>query len=276
LFIIGLSKKVLIANVLGGYADTSFANIDSSMAWIGILCYSFQIYFDFAGYSDMAIGIGRMIGFTFPENFNCPYISQSITEFWRRWHISHGAWMRDYLYIPQGGNRVKSKFRLYFNLSIVFVVSGIWHGAAWTFVAWGVIHGLFLIFDRLFLEKLTQRLGIFLRILLTFFIVLNSWVVFRAESFADALLYYQKMYLGGFDLHKNFFNKEIWFILSVAIFFSILPIFKFGDKLKIRIFYKQYSNKGFVLYSVVALLLLMLCVGSITSSGFNPFIYFRF
>lgn len=145
-FIIGLSKKVLIANVLGAEADKAFAfsqdELTSNIAWIGILAYTFQIYFDFSGYSDMAIGLGRMMGFKFPENFNNPYVSQNITEFWRRWHITLGRFMRDYLYIPLGGNRVTVS-RMYFNLAFVFIVSGFWHGAAWNFLIWGAYHGFF-------------------------------------------------------------------------------------------------------------------------------------
>src|SRR3984957_349801 len=156
-FIIGLSKKVLIANQLGLQADIIFSSnyhtLNSGIAWIGALAYTFQIYFDFSGYSDMALGLGRMMGFKFPENFNNPYISQSITEFWRRWHISLGNWMRNYLYIPLGGNRVKSSSRLYFNLWIVFIASGLWHGASWNFVIWGAWHGTFLVMERIFLNK---------------------------------------------------------------------------------------------------------------------------
>jgi alginate O-acetyltransferase complex protein AlgI len=147
-FCLGLSKKVLVANAVGAYADDVFGtNItlqSGTTAWLGLLCYTMQIYFDFSGYSDMAIGLGKMMGFTFPENFNNPYTSQSITEFWRRWHITLGAWMRNYLYIPLGGNRV-SNLRLYFNLWIVFLASGLWHGASWNFIIWGAYHGAFLI-----------------------------------------------------------------------------------------------------------------------------------
>lgn len=159
---VGLSKKVLIANVLGEQVDKIFAmttgDISTPLAWIGVVAYSFQIYYDFSGYSDMAIGIGRMIGFSFPENFNNPYISQNITEFWRRWHITLGRFMRDYLYIPLGGNQVPVQ-RLYFNLWVVFLISGLWHGAAWNFVVWGAFHGLFLVADRMFLIRLTKPLG---------------------------------------------------------------------------------------------------------------------
>jgi len=162
-FGIGLAKKVLIANVMGAEADHAFSlaegELTSSIAWVGILAYTFQIYFDFSGYSDMAIGMGRIMGFKFPENFNNPYVSRSITEFWRRWHMTLGSWMRDYLYIPLGGSRVKTKRRMYFNLWFVFLASGLWHGAAWNFVIWGAFHGFFLILDKLFFLKLSNKMG---------------------------------------------------------------------------------------------------------------------
>src|SRR5690606_8522302 len=162
-FCIGLGKKVLIANVVGEQADLIMnqpvENITFISSWIGILAYTFQIYFDFAGYSDMAIGLGKMMGFSFPENFNNPYTSKSITEFWRRWHMTLGQWMRDYLYIPLGGNRVDSKTRLYFNLWFVFLVSGLWHGASWNFVIWGAFHGFFLILDKIFLLQVLNKIG---------------------------------------------------------------------------------------------------------------------
>ncbi|MFI5164794.1 MAG: MBOAT family O-acyltransferase, partial [Bacteroidia bacterium] len=180
-FAIGLAKKVLIANVLGAQADQIFnlpyEELNTSSAWIGALCYTFQIYFDFSGYSDMAIGLARTMGFRFPENFNNPYISQSITEFWRRWHMSLSRWMRDYLYIPLGGNKV-SVPRMYFNLCFVFLISGLWHGAQWTFIIWGAYHGLFLVLDRLFLLKLTEKIGKIPRIIFAFFVVVIGWVFF--------------------------------------------------------------------------------------------------
>ena len=190
-FGIGLAKKVLIANVLAEQADAIFAmapaTLSVTMAWVGALAYTFQIYFDFSGYSDMAIGLGRLMGFQFPENFNNPYVSRSITEFWQRWHITLGRWMRDYLYIPLGGNRVAPS-RLYLNLWTVFILSGFWHGAAWTFVAWGAFHGLFLVLDRLFLLRVYQRLGA-LSIVPTFLVTVVGWVLFRAETLAGAGVY---------------------------------------------------------------------------------------
>ncbi|MBN2683484.1 MAG: MBOAT family protein [Bacteroidales bacterium] len=279
-FIIGLSKKVLIANVMGAKADeifsSNFYQLDSTSAWIGILAYTFQIYYDFAGYSDMAIGLGRMMGFKFPENFDNPYISQNISEFWRRWHITLGRWMKDYLYIPLGGNKVNSKSRLYFNLWFVFLVSGLWHGASWTFVAWGGYHGLFLILDRLFLLKFFKLIGKYPSILITFFLTVMGWVIFKIEDFDLAILYYQKLF--EFNFHKvvMFHYNEFFFVLGIAFLFAFLTLSKFGLKLQERIFFKDYSNKQHITATVLALIFLIFCIASITASDFNPFIYFRF
>ena len=279
-FSIGLGKKVLIANVMGQYADEIFAmgtgELDTGLAWLGVVCYSFQIYFDFSGYSDMAIGIGKILGFTFPENFNCPYISRNITEFWRRWHITLGTWMRDYLYIPLGGNKVSSKRRLYFNLWIVFIISGLWHGSAWTFVIWGVYHGLFLILDRLFLIKFFDKIGKWPSILINYIIVLFSWVVFRSEDFDSALQYSQKMLSFDFNAHLLFYNREVWGVLFIAFFFSFFPAFSFGQKLVNNVFNKDYNLRQYIVLSFASIILLILSISSITTSGFNPFIYFRF
>jgi len=279
-FIIGLSKKVLIANVLGAEADRIMAmdvsSIDSTTAWIGILAYTFQIYFDFSGYSDMAIGIGRMIGFKFPENFNNPYISKSISEFWRRWHITLSTWMRDYLYIPLGGNRVKTNRRLYFNLWFVFLISGLWHGASWNFVIWGGFHGFFLILDRLFLLKLLQKSGKFVSTAFTFLVVMMGWVVFRIEDFPTALAYYVKLF--SFDFSRIYFssNPQLFFIMLVAILFSFSTISKYGLHLQEAVFYSKYSIRRKSVMLVLTVGLLILSVASVTTSGFNPFIYFRF
>jgi alginate O-acetyltransferase complex protein AlgI len=279
-FSIGLGKKVLLANVMGKYADQIFAmdhaSLDAGLAWVGVVCYGFQIYWDFSGYSDMAIGIGRMIGFTFPENFNVPYISKNITEFWRRWHMTLGTWMRDYLYIPLGGNQVNTRFRLFFNLWVVFLISGLWHGAAWSFIIWGVFHGLFLIFDRLFLIRFTKYIGSVPSILLTYIIVLFSWVIFRSENFSLALSFMGKMWTGGWDFHGIFLNREMWAIIGVSFLFSFAPASKIGSKLMDLAYQQKFTLPTYLLFSVFAILLVVLSVGSITSSGFNPFIYFRF
>lgn len=279
-FIIGLSKKVLIANVLGEQVDKIFAMdpsaISTSLAWIGIIAYSFQIYFDFSGYSDMAIGIARMIGILFPENFDNPYISRNITEFWRRWHISLSRWMRDYLYIPLGGNKVKSKARLYLNLWIVFLISGFWHGAAWTFIIWGAFHGLFLIADRLFMVKFTDRIGKIPSMFLTYVIVLVGWVFFRADSLHYAVRYVKHMFSFNNSADMPYIDAKFYFILILAALFSFAASWEKIHLVQNNVLFHPPSNRrtwGFVLGGIV---LMMLCVGSISSSGFNPFIYFRF
>ncbi len=278
-FTVGLAKKVLIANVLGEQVDMIFGTgqmeFNTLTAWVGITAYAFQIYFDFSGYSDMAIGIGRMIGFDFPENFNNPYISQSISEFWRRWHITLGRWMRDYLYIPLGGNRVSTK-RLYFNLWVVFLISGLWHGAAWNFVIWGAFHGLFLVMDKLFLLKFYKKIGKIPSIVITFFITLVGWVLFRVESMTQAGDYFHNMFAADFKYDGHYFDTKFWFIMAVAFFFSFFGGFKKIEKWQMKLYEKNKNAATLVLFFLIAVLLFIISLGYITSSGFNPFIYFRF
>jgi len=278
-FVVGLSKKVLIANVLGEAVDDIFAlggdNINSLTAWYGIIAYSFQIYFDFSGYSDMAIGIGRMIGFRFPENFNNPYISQNISEFWRRWHMTLGRFMKDYLYIPLGGNRV-STGRMYLNLWVVFLISGFWHGAAWNFVIWGGFHGIFLIADRIFLLKVYKAIGKIPSIIITYFIVLISWVFFRAETLPDAILYLKKMFAFTAEASQFNFESKFYTILVVAVFFSFWGGIKAIERWQDKLFAEDQRNRTFILMSVFSIIFFIISLSAITSSGFNPFIYFRF
>ena len=277
-FSIGLAKKVLIANSIGSTIDPYFSNIevlDTSTAWVAIIGYTFQIYFDFSGYSDMAIGLGKMMGFRFPENFNSPYISKNITEFWRRWHMTLGDWMRDYLYIPLGGNRVDSKMRLYFNLSFVFLMSGLWHGASWNFVLWGIFHGLFLILDRLFLIKLFKKLGTLLSIMITFFIVVLSWVIFRIESFTEAKLFYKKLFaFEGLSLPQ--LEGGFWLTFVLAIVISFITISKIGLKWEASLLATPKKSSKGTLQLLLSILLFILCLTEIGTSSFNPFIYFRF
>jgi alginate O-acetyltransferase complex protein AlgI len=279
-FIVGLSKKVLIANVLGAEVDKIFETapdmLNTSTAWLGIIAYSFQIYFDFAGYSDMAIGIAKMIGFKFPENFDNPYISQSITEFWRRWHITLGRWMRDYLYIPLGGNKVKTKARLYFNLWIVFLLSGLWHGASWNFVIWGAFHGLFLIADRIFLVSFYNKIGKIPSIIITYIIVLIGWVFFRANDLPYATGFIHKMFAFDFKPVDLYFYSNFYTLLIVAAFFSFWGIFKFSIRFQERFYFSEYKLSSMFIMTFVSLISFILCVSAITSSGFNPFIYYRF
>jgi alginate O-acetyltransferase complex protein AlgI len=277
-FVFGLAKKVLIANQMGAVADEIFglnyANMDTVTAWVGCLAYTFQIYFDFSGYSDMAIGIAKMMGFKFPENFNNPYISQSITEFWRRWHMTLGSWMKNYLYIPLGGNKV-SKGRLYFNLWLVFLASGLWHGASWSFVFWGAFHGFFLVIERAFFGSILLKIGKLPSLLITFLIVSIGWVFFRVEKIKDAFLYIKRMF--AFDLNKqNSFDPEFWPYFFLAVFFSFFTISGYGKKLQNAIYYNAYSNTKHSIIWLVTIILFGLSISSITSSGFNPFIYFRF
>ncbi|MCD6346868.1 MAG: MBOAT family protein [Bacteroidales bacterium] len=279
-FIIGLAKKVLIANTLGEQVDAVFAlpgdSLGTGVAWIGIIAYSFQIYYDFAGYSDMAIGIGRMIGFKFPENFNNPYISQNITEFWRRWHMTLSRWMKDYLYIPLGGSRVKTSRRLYFNLWIVFLISGLWHGAAWNFIVWGAFHGLFLVLDRLFLVKLGKRIGKIPSVIFTYLITLVGWVLFRAESFVQIRDYLHAMFSwhpAGYHLNPGL---EFWFFIVLGAFFAFFAIGRGIEDWQNRFLSEPTTTKAYIYRSLASVVILLLCIGFITSSGFNPFIYFRF
>ena len=278
-FLVGLAKKVLIANTLGGVVDEVFAmeagDLSSGLAWLGIIAYSFQIYFDFSGYSDMAIGIALMLGFKFPENFNYPYISGSITEFWRRWHITLSNWMRDYLYIPLGGNRVSTR-RLYFNLWAVFLISGFWHGAAWTFVIWGAWHGLFLIFDRLFLQDFLKKIGRFPAMLLTYLIVLIGWVFFRASSLGEAIAYLGTMFSFDFSRPGIYLDHQFWFYLLLGAVISFAGIIPAIEKKAVQ-FYEAGKHLHWTgVKALISLCLGWFCLAYIFSSEFNPFIYFKF
>ena len=284
-FCAGLAKKVLIANPLGEVADRVFAlpseSLSTSFAWLGILAYAFQIYFDFAGYSDMAIGLARIMGFHFLENFNRPYIAGTFTEFWRRWHISLSRWMRDYLYIPLGGNRV-SPLRMYFNLWAVFLLSGLWHGAAWPFVIWGAYHGFFLALDKLFWARIAERLPRTFNIALTFFLVLIGWIFFRAESFEHAIIFCSR-FLGlhqaggeSYLLWSDMIGHRAAFVFALAALLSFFPegrllncmeqLFQL-DKTRMLALFLRFST---------SVCLLLLSVMSLANTKFNPFIYFRF
>ena len=280
-FCIGLGKKVFIANTLGKHADFVFENgfmqLTTPEAWIGIAAYTLQIYFDFSGYSDMAIGLGRMMGFTFPENFDSPYTSHSITEFWRRWHITLGSWMRDYLYIPLGGNRV-SKQRLYFNLWFVFVISGLWHGASWNFVIWGAYHGLFLILERLFLLRWLQKIPSWIQIIYTLLTVMIGWVFFRLEHLNDALHYIQRLFsFSSFSITQHY-TPEMISMFIAGIFFALLTLTSPGKKWEQHFYHPLSVMKmsWLGIYLPVAILFFIVALSSIIAQGFNPFIYFRF
>jgi len=278
-FCIGLGKKVMIANVMGVAADHIFTlspgELDTTTAWFGAISYTFQIYFDFSGYSDMAIGLGQMMGFRFPENFNNPYTALSITDFWRKWHITLGNWMRTYLYIPLGGNRVKSKIRVLFNLWVVFLASGLWHGAAWGFIIWGAYHGLFLIMERAFLGKWLARVGK-AACIYTFTVVLIGWVFFKAEHLHHSLFYLQRMFYWYPGDDRWLPDREYICVLAAAIFFSFFALPKAGARIERKIFYGDYSMSMHYLISFSLLILFIISAGRITTSNSNVFLYFRF
>lgn len=282
IFILGLAKKVLIANQLAITADSIFSLEPSSLttlaAWIGALAYSLQIYFDFSGYSDMAIGLGIMIGFKFPINFNYPYIAYSITDFWRRWHISLSSWFKDYVYIPLGGNRVKVS-RMYLNLIIVFALTGIWHGANWTFLVWGLFHGLFLIIEKLTgLNKTTKYK--FIRWFITMVIVIIGWVFFRSDNLSYAVDYLKIM----FSLH----NEEQFISFKLLMDYQLLMLFILsfiGSTPLIKKYiipnidaYKNITiNKNLTYIQNIAILFLYFYIFILLAGDtHNPFIYFRF
>ena len=279
-FIIGLSKKVLIANTLGAEVDKIFelpaSSLSSTTAWLGIIAYSMQIYFDFSGYSDMAIGIARMIGFYFPENFNNPYVAQNITEFWRRWHMSLSRWMRDYLYIPLGGNQVKTKLRLYLNLWLVFLISGFWHGASWNFIVWGGFHGFFLICDRLFFVRFTERIGKIPSVIITYLIVLVGWVFFRCHTLSSSFEYLHAMFSFHFSALPVVVNSKAWFFLFFGMLFSFLAVYSPVEKWQQKLYAGEITTGWQVAFTFACGTLLFICIGSIATSGFNPFIYFQF
>jgi len=279
-FVIGLSKKVLIANTMAAKADEIFAlapaELTTVTAWIGMLAYTFQIYFDFSGYSDMAIGLGKMLGFKFPENFDNPYTSRSITEFWRRWHMTLGSWMKNYLYIPLGGNKVENKKRLYFNLWLVFLASGFWHGAAWTFIIWGIYHGLFLVLERMFLLKVFEKIGKIPSTLITFIIVGIGWIFFRADTTNQAVEFTGKLFSFEFPAESYYLDAEFKFYFALAVLFSFFTSFKIGRLIQERIYFSEYNTEGYTIGTLVFCFLFMISLAAITSSGFNPFIYFRF
>ena len=279
-FCIGLAKKVLIANVLGAQADIAFGTpagaLGPAQAWLGALAYAGQIYYDFAGYSDMAIGLGRMMGFRFPENFDSPYVAGSISEFWRRWHITLGRWMRDYLYIPLGGNRVSSPARLFFNLWVVFLLSGLWHGASWNFVIWGAFHGLFLVLDRLFLLRLLRRAPRLLAVVFTCFVVIIGWVFFRLETFGEATAYLGRMFAVEAWAWPAA-EAKFWWTLVFSLLAGWAVLTPVGRRLEAVLYPPTLASVPAALWRVgLAVLLFALCCAILTSQGFNPFIYYRF
>lgn len=288
-FLMGFAKKILLANNFALIADTAFSmhsdELSVSFAWLGAIAYTLQIYFDFSGYSDMAIGLGKMFGFHFPENFNYPYISKSTSEFWRRWHISLGTWFRDYVYIPLGGSRVESNGRLFFNLFVVWSLTGLWHGASWTFICWGLLY-----FVSISLEKLTnfEKLGnghagaAAAKHVYTMLLVIFGWVLFRAETIAGAAAYLKTMlFLNGAQLvdgNALVYLSENKVFLALGILFS-MPLSK-----AFSVWYEEKRSGGnpilsaakLLVYPSALMLLFFLAMAYIVKGSYNPFIYFNF
>lgn len=275
-FMIGFNKKIFLANGMGYVADAVFAEIhlvNTPHAWLGAICYALQIYMDFSSYSDMAIGLGKLFGFHFLENFNYPYISESIKEFWRRWHISLSSWFRDYIYIPLGGNR-HGTAATYRNLMIVFILTGFWHGASWTFIFWGLFHGFFLILERGIFGKLQNRLPGILRRIYTLAVVLIGWVFFRCDTFGEAQSYIRAMFAFDFTQMQRLnvaqcLDREFWtlFILSLLGSLPLIPWLK-----------KKTANHPSIACAAEFGLLGLFAYGVcyMVGADFNPFIYFRF
>lgn len=276
-FSMGLAKKVIISNTVAAICDGIFGStntVPAFTAWVGVICYALQIYFDFSGYSDMAIGMGHMLGFDFLENFNYPYVSCSVQEFWRRWHISLSSWFRDYLYIPLGGNR-RGKVRTYINLIIVFACTGLWHGASFSFIVWGLWHGLFLVIERLGFKKVLDKLPKFIGWIYTMLVVLVGWVFFRADTLPAAMKYLGEMFSfsGGVANGMAQFDN-LSFIITVIAIVLCTPVYQF---LKGKLEKTEGGKKAaFVIGAVLATGLFILSVIFLTGSGYNPFIYFRF
>ncbi len=272
-FVVGLAKKLLLANTLGSVYTSVQAmdvrGLSALTAWTGIACYTLQIYFDFSGYSDMAIGLGKMFGFSFNENFKHPYIATSVTDFWRRWHISLSSWFRDYVYIPLGGNRRKTP-RVIFNLLVVWLLTGLWHGAAWNFALWGLYYGVLLIFEKFVLSDALERIPTPVRHLLTMLIVMCGWVLFSAPDLSGALLYLKAMFGGG-ALADGTGAYLLTTNLAVLVCgaFCATPLYR---RILERFDAKWVFRAGIVAYP----LLFALCVVFLVSETYNPFLYFRF
>ena len=276
-FIIGLSKKVLIANILGELCNIFILSNEKTILfyWIYGISYSLQIYFDFSAYSDMAIGLGRMFGFHFMENFDYPYISKSITEFWRRWHISLSSWFKDYVYIPLGGSK-EGTFKLIRNILIVWLLTGLWHGSEWTFVIWGMFIGILLVIEKLLLNKYIEKLPSIVRRVYTLFIIMISFIIFSGsninESFSNivGLFNFSNPFINKFTIH---YLKDYGLVLIIAIFLST-PILKNTIiKLKEN---KKINNIINILEIIVLLILLVIVTSYLIDSSYNPFLYFRF
>ena len=275
IFVIGLGKKVLLANNLGmlwdAYKAVPANQLTTLGAWLGVLAFSLQIYFDFAGYSEMAIGLGRMLGFEFMRNFDYPYIARSITEFWRRWHISLGSWFREYLYIPLGGNRV-SKPRLCFNLLVVWGATGIWHGASWNFLLWGLYFGVLLMLEKLFLKRYIDRAPAPVQHVYTLFLVLVSWAIFAVEDFSHLGAYLAAMFgFAGGGLADGAFGYYLRSYLPMLVIASVA-----STPLMAGLWKRLPDRAQKAALPVLLVAGLLLCTAYLVDATYNPFLYFRF
>ncbi len=277
-FVIGLSKKVLIADTLGGLARTLMASDDKSvvMYWIYAIAISFQLYFDFSGYSDMAIGLGRIFGFRFLENFNYPFISKSVAEFWRRWHMSLGTWFRDYVYIPMGGNRV-SKWRWLFNTLVVWFLTGFWHGADWTFIIWGLFFALFLILEKFFLNKFFSKIPVVFSYIYVWLLILISFTIFSANGLSGAITDIGSMF-GAYGL--PFFSSETAYYLGSYALVLIAAVFGATPVLKNVVLKIRENKTGNMIINVLEPIfvagMLLVVTSYFVDGSFSPFLYFRF
>lgn len=275
-FIIGFCKKVFLANNIGFIWSEILANYQSNSVltmWLGIICFGLQIFFDFSGYSDMAIGLGKMMGFNFLENFNYPYISKSITEFWRRWHISLGTWFREYVYIPLGGNRCSIK-RNILNISIVWLLTGIWHGASWNFILWGVYFGIFLIIEKSFLLKRLEKLPNIISHIYTLFIVIISWCLFAIEDFSVLKYYLLSMF--GFGVNNFIDNQFVYYLQNYGVILLIGIIASIGLFSKEYKILKEKYSYIIIIENIVLFVFFIICFAMLVNSTYNPFLYFRF
>ena len=274
-FVLGLGKKVLIANNIGALWDIYSASGASGLtvlgSWMGIIAFTLQLYFDFSGYSDMAIGLGRMIGFEFLENFNYPYISKSITEFWRRWHISLGTWFRDYVYIPLGGNR-SGLARQLFNILVVWALTGMWHGANWTFLVWGLYYAFFLLLEKTFLLKALDHIPGFFRHIYTMLVVICGWVIFQLDSMSQVWTYIKAMFGGGSA--GLYASGDLYYLASFAVIL-IVAIICSTDLLK-NLWQRIPKKAQNIICPVGIVAILVLSTAYLVDSTYNPFLYFRF
>lgn len=277
IFVKGLAKKVLLANNIGmvwtQIKAMDYSTISVATAWLGIIAFAFQIYFDFSGYSDMATGLGKMLGFEFPKNFDHPYISKSISEFWRRWHITLGSWFRSYVYIPLGGNR-NGNFKTYRNLFITWALTGLWHGASWNFILWGLFFGVLIIIERLGFGKILEKLPSAVSMLYTFVMVLFGWVLFDTDTLADAGRYYAAMFGAGGSLVDSYARYTI---ASNAVMLTLCILISGGLGSRLISFCEEKNKRASAVAGVaVKIGGLLICTAYLVGATYNPFLYFRF